>query len=362
MEEFPIFKAGTVFNPIKLKYKIDNKVRYSEIETFFPCRLDAMAINPAGVCKNESNVFTPGEVVVSISLGIRVKIKVCKGENKLTISDSTKRKVLVKHAYGLMQKAYQKLPSLFIDVDSKDVLKHCGFGSSSATIAAVGSAINEVMGKQIKNKDLIKYFAANHGEEVDDFDEDNMKVVQCIGGGATSGLTDAGIMVIAGVATTIAAMKFHGDVLIGIPNEFKEKDAKVLMELEEQNLWKFKKTGDLYKDVIAYDLLHKALPGMANGDISELAKVVFNYRFYMGSNLNCSFVCEEIVKANETLKKLFEEKHCQFLALSSVGPAFFAICDNKTDLKYCESYMKSQNMKTVQARIFNRHYRVLRRK
>lgn len=361
METFPIFKAGTVYNPIKLKYGLKSDVCFHEIEIFFPCRLDAMAINPAGVCGNECNVFTPGEVVISVALGIKVKVRVCEGENQLFISDATKRKVLVKHAFGLMLKAYNKLPSLFIDVDSTKIFKHCGFGSSSATIAAVCSAINEIMGKQIKSKDLIKYCASNHGEEVDDADVNNMKVVQCIGGGATSGLTNKGIMVIAGKATTIASMNFVGDVLIGIPNEFKEKDAKILMELEEQNLWKFKKTGEQYKNIIAYDLLHKAIPAMVNEDISELAKIVFNYRFYMGSNLNCSFVCDAIVAANESLKVLFEGNHCRFLALSSVGPAFFVICDKKEDIKYCERYMQSQNMKVIKTKIYNKHYRVIRR-
>lgn len=35
-------------------------------------------------------------------------------------------------------------PSVRIDVDSSEVIKHCGFGSSSSTIAAVASAINEL--------------------------------------------------------------------------------------------------------------------------------------------------------------------------------------------------------------------------
>ena len=240
--KFPIIKAGHIFN--KLNFKVDMPIilNKQEIEIEYPCRLDAMAINPAAVCYNDSMIFTPGEVVISLKKFIKVKITV-KSESggQINISKRTKRKVLVKHAYLLMCNALNISPSLDIDVDDDDIPKHCGFGSSSSIISAVASAINELYFCPINNKDLIKYLASNHAEEISDNDEEYLKVVQCIGGGATNGLTEEGIIIIAGKSTTIAKMKYESDVLIGFPNDFVQKDAKVLMELEEKNLWKFRK-------------------------------------------------------------------------------------------------------------------------
>lgn len=101
--------------------------------------------------------------------------------------------------------------------------------------------------------------------------------------------------------------------------------ADELMKLEEENLWKFKKTGDEYAEKIAYKLLHRALPDLCNGSIKELADIVFDYRFNMGSIENCSFVYEKMIDEAKELRKLYENGNCEFLTLSSVGPAFMAM-------------------------------------
>ena len=75
IERFPIVKAGHIFNEY---YKKDNEekiLKYEEIEVNYPCRLDAMAINPAAVTYNDTMVFTPGEVVISVEKYINVKIR-----------------------------------------------------------------------------------------------------------------------------------------------------------------------------------------------------------------------------------------------------------------------------------------------
>ena len=244
-KRFPIVEAGYVFNGYIESKQKNIELKYNSLEIKYPCRLDAMAINPAAVTYNDSMVFTPGEVVISVEKYIKVKISVIsdKGGN-LIISDSTRRKVLVKHSYLLMCKALNINPSLKISVEDDEIPKHCGFGSSSSTIAAVAVAINELYGKPIIEKNLIKYLASNHGEEISDDNTEKLKVVQCIGGGATNGQTEEGIIIISGKACTIAKMPYYGDVLIGIPNDFVEQDAEILMRLEEDNLWKFKQTGD----------------------------------------------------------------------------------------------------------------------
>ena len=360
IDRFPIMKAGHISNNFDKSLLGEVKRVLSEIEIDYPCRLDAMAINPAAVCYNSSMIFTPGEVVVSINEFIKVKAKYLGDDaGKLIISKSTKRKVLVKHSYLLMCSALDVTPSLEISV-LENIPKHCGFGSSSSTITAVAAAINEIFNCPISNDDLVKYVASNHGEEVSDSDEDNLKVVQSIGGGATSGLNDEGILIIAGQATKIAKMFYQGRVLICIPKDFKPKDAKVLMELEEDNLWKFKKTGDMYAEKIAYDILHLALPGMVNGDIKHLAKVVFNYRFNMGSNENCSFVYDGLSEIGKKLRTIYENGECEFLALSSVGPAYFAIVKNDWQEERCREKMESLNMDIIKTSICNTKYKVIK--
>lgn len=356
-EKFPIIKCGHIFNKFAAKIKTPIILNKQEVEIEYPCRLDAMAINPAAVCYNDSMIFTPGEVVISLKKFIKVKI-IVKNKNggTINISSRTKRKALVKHSYLLMCKALNIFPSLDIDVDDFDIPKHCGFGSSSSTIAAVASAINELYSCPIEDKDLIKYLASNHGEEVSDSDEENLKVVQCIGGGATNGLTEEGIIIIAGKSTTIAKMKYESEVLIGIPNNFVQKDAKTLMELEEKNLWKFRKTGEEYASKIAYNLLHKALPDMANNNIKELANVVFDYRFNMGSNENCSFVYEGLMNISNKIRKLYENNDCEFLALSSVGPAFFVLVKSIKQKKECKKLMKKLDLKIIESSICNTKY------
>ncbi len=360
MQNFNSYSVEKILN--KFQGKLNKKVKISNkaVEIFYPCRLDAMAINPAAVCYNTSCVFTPGEVVVSINKGIRVGVKVIRiNGGVLRINTRTGRKVLAKHAYYLMCNALNVSPSLEVTVDDSEIIKHCGMGSSSSTISAVASAINELYGHPIENGDLIKYLAANHGEEVDDKNENEMKLVQCIGGGATGGLTDAGIMIIAGQATCIAKLKYEGKVIIGIPNDFESQTAEVLMNLEEKNLWKFKKTGIRYKDIISYNLLHKAIPEMCNGGIKELSDVVFDYRFNMGSIKNCSFVYKKMNQIASQLRELYTNNHCQMLALSSVGPAFFVIVNNENDKTYCENKFLELNMKTINTTIKNTTYDII---
>ena len=356
-EKFPIIQAGFIFNKFHSKFKFPVVLNNDRITLKYPCRLDAMAINPAAVCYNDSMIFTPGEVVISLKKYITVKVIVKSATGGiLNISKTTKRKVLIKHAYLLMCAALGVSPSLDIDVDDNDIPKHCGFGSSSSTIASVAAAINELYGCPIDNGDLIKYLASNHGEEVSDNDNDNLKVVQCIGGGATNGLTDEGIIIIAGKSTTISKMKYESDLLIGIPNDYVSKDAKTMMELEEKNLYKFKNTGLKYADKIAYNLLHKALPGIANNSIKELADVVFDYRFNMGSNENCSFVYDGMMNISNKIRCLYEKGLCDFLSLSSVGPAFFLLVNDKKKKDECKRFMEKINLKVIESSICNTKY------
>ena len=356
MEKFPKYRYDFIFNKYNGKEIKEAKLVKDGVIVKYPCRLDAMAINPAAVCYNDSMVFTPGEVVISTKKYIVVTLKKTEGKEKLTISTTTKRKVLVKHAFHLMKSVLKFDESFYIDVNDDGIPKHCGFGSSSSTIAAVASAINELYGCPITNEDLIKYLASNHGEEIRDDDEDNLKMVQCIGGGATNGLVKSGIIIIAGKATAIAKMDYYGKIIIGVPKDFEVKDANYLMEKEEENLYKFKKTGELYSEKIAYNLLHKALPSIANGNIKDLADIVFDYRFNMGSIENCSFVYPNMINQAKEIRKLYENNKCEFLALSSVGPAFFAIVKDDKQLEECSNMFNELNMDIMITEVNNDTY------
>lgn len=363
IDRFPTFKAGHIFNKYPCTIDENLKLKYDKINLEYPCRMDAMAINPAAVCYNDDLIFTPGEVVVSLNRKIKVSVEIISETGGvLEISDRTQRKVLIKHAYKIMSTTLKVNPSVRIDVDSSEVIKHCGFGSSSSTIAAVASAINELYGCPIPNKELIKFLASNHGEEITDENEEDLKLVQCIGGGATSGLTEEGIIIIAGKATSIAKLKYESNVLIGIPENFKTKNADELMKLEEENLWKFKRTGDEYAEKIAYNLLHKALPDLCNGSIKELADIVFDYRFNMGSIENCSFVYEKMVDDAKELRKLYENGNCEFLTLSSVGPAFMAMVRDEKQKEICKETMENLGMNVIETSICNSTYKVTDKK
>lgn len=358
VERFPIYRYDKIFNKFSGNLINETKLIYKDIKISYPCRLDAMAINPSAVCYNDEMVFTPGEVVISTKKYINVFIKVIDKKNTIVCGKDTKRKVLVKHAYSLMKKVLKFHEGLEINVIDNEIPKHCGFGSSSSTIAAVAAAINEMFNHPINNKDLIKYLASNHGEEISDDNENELKMVQCIGGGATNGLTEEGIIIIAGKSTPICSMKYDGDIVIGIPKKFKIKDAKYLMEKEEENLWKFKETGDRYSKDIAYKLLHRALPGMINNSIKELADVVFDYRFNMGSIENCSFVYKPMIKEGKILRKLYENGKCELLSLSSVGPAYFAIVKNKKQKAECIKEFENVGMNVIETSICNDIYTI----
>lgn len=356
MVKFPKYRYDYIFNEYCGKEINESKLLKNGLIVKYPCRLDAMAINPAAVCYNDSMVFTPGEVVISTKKYIIVTIKRIESKNELIISKNTKRKVLVKHAFQLIKSVLKFNESFYIDVNDDGIPKHCGFGSSSSTIAAVACALNELYGCPITNDDLIKYLASNHGEEISDDDEDNLKMVQCIGGGATNGLVKSGIIIIAGKATAIAKMDYEGKIIIGVPKDFELKDANYLMEKEEENLYKFKKTGELYSEKIAYNLLHKALPDMINGSIKELADIVFDYRFNMGSIDNCSFVYPNMINQAKQIRKLYEKNKCEFLALSSVGPAYFAIVKNDKQLDECTRVFNDLNMNIMVTEVNNETY------
>jgi len=304
-----------------------------------------------------STSFQAGEVMASIKKPINVTTKFIGNNNgQLVIGDKTKRKALVNHAYLIMCQALGNSPSLSIDIDDELVMKHAGLGSSGATLGAVCASINELYGSPIDNLDLISYIANNYGEEIEDDDRENMKLVQCIGGSIADGLTEGGIAIITGNAVPIMTANYDGNAVVAIPEDYVPLSAKELMEREEAHMSGFQEYGEKYASDVAYKVLHRGLPQLCKGDMSAIADAAFDHRFNRGSIQNCSFVYPRVNEIAKNVRHLYENGDCDMLAMSSVGPAFFALVDNKEDELRCLDTFAKQKMSVSTVSVHNGTY------
>lgn len=358
-EEMALFSSvpvGTIFNPIILPESV-RLPQLAEVTLNFPSRLNAMAIDPSKIALNANMVFTPGEILFSVKLFHTVNVKIISPRGILKISERTSRKSLVNHAVILFRQATGVDDGLLVDVQSQVDFRHAGFGTSSALIAAVAAAVNEVYGCPIQFDQLVSYLAQNHGEEIDGNDI-LIQQVQCIGGSAISGLFPGGLMIVAGKSQLIKAMFIDSDysVVIGIPKDYAPRDAKELMRLEEDNLHRFEKTGRQYGREIAYRLIHEVLPSLQQGSLKEIGDLIFDYRFKMGSIENCSFVFPEIIRISEELSFLKYAGIVDVLSLSSVGPSFFAVTRHPAP---CLEAFRNSGLEPIQCDIENSTYSVI---
>ncbi len=352
------FKVGTVINKLEQKVLLQQSPNFKTISVQYPSRLNAMAIDPSKIAINENHRYTPGEVIFVVKLFKDVEITL-RDDGKVVVDSATKRSSLVRHAALIMQKALKTPYGFTISVQNQDEVKHCGLGSSSGLIAAVGVSINELFGKPIDDLPLLQYLGQNHGEEIDG-DEERLEAVQCIGGSAAAGIVHGGMTVLSGTSRPIAmcAIPEEFRVVIGIPKDFKPRDAKFLMEAERRNLHKFIATGKKHGPRIAYRILHEMLPAMVEGDMKVIGDIIYEYRFEMGSIRNCSFVYPSLVKKASQLASLKHRGLADVLALSSVGPAFFAITKRPQDVA---RVFEANDFSVFHTKIHNTGYQVLRK-
>jgi predicted sugar kinase len=350
------FTVGTILNPIKSKLVSPTPV-FEKLTLQYPSRLNAMALDPSRIDVNRSGVYSPGEVIYSIALYKIVNINL-RRDCEIVISELSPRHQLIRHAALLMKDALHLKQGFNISVEVED-LRHCGLGSSSGLISAVAAAINEMYGNPIPKLELIAYLAQNHGEEIDGSISD-LQHVQCIGGSAASGLIESGMTVLTGESTPIGTMLIDTSytVLIGVPNDYVAADSKELMRLEMLNMDKFIATGNHYRDRIGYRVVHEMLPQMKRGNLREASRLIFDYRFDYGSIDNCSFVYPNMKRIAKNIRFLFEDGTVDVLALSSVGPAFFAIT-KKPNL--CESVFQDNNLFVRKTKINNSGYTIINR-
>lgn len=357
-QDFKPFVVGSVFNPLQGSLNSESKIRYKEVVLDYPSRLEAMAIDPSKIAENNNLVYTPGQIDFTVKLFKRITVKV-RDDNQIVVSESSKRKTLIRHSAEIMRKALDTNVGLDIDVDDKINLRHCGLGSSSGLIAGVAVAINELFGNIIDSQTLVKYLAQNHGEEIDG-DQNLINPVQCIGGSAACGTHEGGVVILAGESVVVKTglVNEEYDVIIGVPRDFRHPDSKYLMDKEIENLPKFMRCGRDYGQLIAYRLFHDCLPAMEEGNLEPLGDLIFDYRFKMGSIENCSFVYPRMVEIAHELEYLKKGKHCAILALSSVGPGFFAVTKN---LDECKKAFEKVGMSTYVTKIHNSKYQIVER-
>ena len=355
IRNFQVYDVGNVYN----EYKVKEEVRpiCSSIIIEYPTRLNAMAIDPSGITENQNMHYSPGEVVFSTEIKIEVRIALNDKDDDVYIGENPNRISVVKHTCEIMRKALNYKGHFDVEIVKSHDLRHCGLGSTGSIQASIGAGINYIFGNPIAEADLVKYLAQNYGEEIDG-DAEHLMPVQCIGGSAASGIYKGGVFVLAGENTVISrgTIDREYEVVLGIPKNYKCQDSKTQFEEEEKNIDKFKECGRLYRNQIAYNILHKFLPAMVHQDVKTMGDVIFDYRYNMGSIQNCSYTYEDMPRIMEELKFLKTEGLVDVLAISSVGPLVFAIGKN---MDACKREFEKNDMRIYSTHINNDSFRIL---
>lgn len=353
-------KIGKILNPLQTNLPRNLEPKFKSVTIQFPCRLGAMSLDPEKITANQDMVFRAGQILFSVKFYTKATVSFLdKKGDEIIIGDESKRKTIIEHTALMMKKVLGIQHCLFIDVKNQNEKRHYGLGSSGSLIGAVASGINELYGCPISNKDLARFLAHNYCEEIDGNNE-HVQQVQSIGGSTANGLFSGGLLLIAGEAQVVKSMKIDNSykVVIGTPNDYPDRDAFTLIKEEENNLSGFATAGKKYGQEIAYRVVHEVLPAMESGEVKPIGDLIFDYRFHMGSIVNCSFTYPPIIEIAKKLSNLKHSGIAEVLSLSSVGPAFFAL--TKLPEICVEEFEKiGLNVKVVS--IENSKYKVTRR-
>jgi predicted sugar kinase len=352
MPMFAPFAPGTVHHP--LTAPLGPVVPRAEVRLRYPTRLNAMALQPGAIAGDNNLIYDAGEVVFSVARFHHVHLRRLDPGSGLVLDPAVGRPDLVSHAARIMCTALGVDCDLWIGIESDPLPVHAGFGSSSSLIAAVATAVNHLHGSPVDRADLLPYLTGNHGEEHGGL-PGLLTPVQCIGGSAASGLYPGGVQIVAGRSTVVLAVPVpdHLSLVIGVPRTLEERSTEELMAAETDHFDRFRATGERWGPTIAYRMLHEAMPAALRGDLAPLGSLVFDYRFRMGSIENCSFSHPGLVELAGALEPLWHEKAVTVLALSSVGPAFFALT---ADPDLCGGRFEGLGMDVLHAQPHNGTY------
>jgi len=370
MAGFPRFRATNIINEFEGNISNINKISliHKQVKISFPTRLNIMVLDQTKIAPNEDMIFPAGEVLISVKKFINVTIKYLNNDRgELVIKDSVRRKVLAHRAYHLITHVLRQTPSLIIDIDDSEVIKHSGLGTTGATLGAVCVAINEMYGNPISRLDLARYLAANYGEEIDDENQEELQCMPSFGGSFLGGLFDGSVLIIAGHAVPIMSGEYCGSVVIGIPEDYVPGTAASEVERHGQYLFENPMVAEdapvvskSYNANIAYHMLNEAMPLLRLGDISGISKLSFDMNFNVEAHGVSDFDWF-FPRANEianNIRYLYDEGHCDGLGKSSTGPAFFALVRNQVQYDEVEKSFKAQNMKVISTEVCSETYEV----
>lgn len=342
-----------VYDPLVKDRNLEKK--YSKITLRYPVRLEAMALDPSLVAMNAKNDYRAGQMLLKVSLFRECSVKINQ-TGDINIDVESDKKSLCMHAGKLMQNLLKSKLGFDIKYIDKVSVRHSGFGSSSACIAAICYGINELFGNYFTNQEMVNILAMNHGEEIDG-DNGNIIPVQCLGGSAICGQTEGGLLITAGERKVIASciVSDQYSVIILLPKNLKMPDSNKLMDSETDNMDSFIRTGKLFSSNVAYRLIHEVLPEMTSGQIKSAGSLAWDYRYHMGSIKNCSFAYKDVINISNELNKVYEIGEIDFLSMSSVGPGFFAVIKEDLITKYIEIF-ESLGLECRMTKPFNKKY------
>ena len=349
-----IITPGTVVNPL------DNPMRpikKSELQSqfvglSFPTRLVPVALDPRKLALAGDGTASAGEILVSIDSPIRVQARFLGNNNgTVKIGDASRKDdMLIQHVYGIMCELLRTSPSLMIDVDGSAVPKHSGFGSNGAKIGAIAAAINELYGRPIADNDLIKYCVTNYVEQMKD---GSLMQNTCVGGSVATGLSEGGIMVVAGRGTPIGKANYQGHAIVGRPDR-ESMSSEDMTQWEHENFAKEKPDADAFAHQLDYNMLHEGLPGLAQNDIRPIARIAADY----GTSDSAHPIA--FAGARERYREMLP--HLQgasdMSGTTSVSDTYFALTNNPEKEDRVMEVFQSHKLKTSKVPVCNTTYTV----
>lgn len=351
------FLPGTVFNAYKGPVSRVNSFN-NYISISYPTRLESMVLDPSKISIKDDHKYNAGQINFKVNLFTHVSAKIIQSEDRIHIS---KRPILVRHAIELFRKATKTNFNYYIEVLKDLDIKHAGLGSSSNIISAVFFCLNALHNFPLEKKHIIRYLAQNHAEEAED--DRYIVKVQGLGGSSAAGFYSGGLQILSGFSSLVYSQDIDEeyDVVFGVPKNYEQINAETLISKEIKNIENFVKTGQKHSKEIAYRLLHQSLPSLVSeNNLRVLGKLIFDYRFKMGSIRNCSFVFPQMMQIADNLKHLFLEKHCEVLTISSVGPGFFSMSKGEENREKIKKDMSNAGLIYYELKPYNQAAKIIK--
>jgi predicted sugar kinase len=338
VDDFKPFTVGTVANLYRGPLRPPKAETKFSVATY-PSRLNLMAVDPSRIAVACGRIYEAGEICLAIENPLRVSIQ----RSAETSIRGTSRTEIVRHVLKIFNAAIHSKANYFVEVEGRD-LPHFGLGSSSRLSACVARALNCFWGMPLDPWYLVRYLAANHGEETGD--STNLLVpVQCIGGGGIAGLVDHPFYILSGDATLIGQYPVDEKyrVVLAYPEQSNPRDAAAMMAEEAKDLYRFYTIGQTHGRDIAYRVFHQLLPAAVKGNWRTVGEVLDWYRYDLGSVKACSFSHERFLDLAGLVRQLRIDGLADMAGPSSVGPACYLLTKQPSE---CIEAMEAAGFKS----------------